>query len=80
MLEELPALSAEEVRAVVEALIFASPQPLTPRELGKVLPGVPKETWQGAVEELKADYAARRAWPAARRGRGQATRSRPGPS
>ena len=56
-LEEAPALSAEEVRAVVEALIFASPQPLTPRELGKVLPGIPKETWQGAVEELKADYA-----------------------
>ena len=56
-LEEAPALSAEEVRAVVEALIFASPQPLTPRELGKVLPGVPKETWQGAVEELKVDYA-----------------------
>jgi segregation and condensation protein B len=55
-LEEAPALSAEDVRAVVEALVFASPQPLTPRELGKVLPGVPKETWQGAIEELKADY------------------------
>jgi segregation and condensation protein B len=55
-LEETPALSAEDVRAVVEALVFASPQPLTQRELGKVLPGVPKETWQGAIEGLKADY------------------------
>jgi segregation and condensation protein B len=55
-LEEAPVLGAAEVRAVVEALVFASPQPLTPRELGKVLPGVPKETWQGAIEELKADY------------------------
>jgi segregation and condensation protein B len=54
--QELPALSAEEVRAILEALIFASPQPLTPREFGKVLPGVPKEEFQASLEELKADY------------------------
>ena len=45
------------MRAIVEALVFASPQPLTPREIGKVLPGVPKEDWQAALEDLKADYA-----------------------
>lgn len=55
--DEIPALTAEEVRAVVEALVFASPQPLTAREIGKVLPGVPKEDWQAALEGLKADYA-----------------------
>jgi segregation and condensation protein B len=55
--EELPALGADEVRAIVEALVFASPHPLTPREIGKVLPGVPKEEWQNALEDLMADYA-----------------------
>jgi segregation and condensation protein B len=57
LLGEAPPLSADEVRAVVEALIFASPEPLTAREIGKVLPGVAKEAWQAAVEELRVDYA-----------------------
>jgi segregation and condensation protein B len=57
LLGEAPPLSGDEVRAIVEALIFASPEPLTPREIGKVLPGVAKEAWEAAVEELKADYA-----------------------
>jgi segregation and condensation protein B len=55
--EEAPILPPEEVRAVLEALIFASPQPLTPREIGNVLEGVPKEAWQAAVGEIRADYA-----------------------
>ncbi len=55
--DELPALTADEVRGIVEALVFASPQPLTPREIAKVLPGVSKEEWQAALEELQADYA-----------------------
>jgi segregation and condensation protein B len=55
--EDVPVLPPEEVRAVLEALIFASPQPLTPREIGKVLGGVPKEAWQAAVAEIRADYA-----------------------
>jgi segregation and condensation protein B len=54
---EPPSLPAEEVRAILEALIFASPQPITPREVGKVLAGVERERWQAALEELKADYA-----------------------
>jgi segregation and condensation protein B len=55
--EEAPILPPEEVRAVLEALIFASPQPLTPREIGNVLEGVPKEAWQAAAAEIRADYA-----------------------
>jgi segregation and condensation protein B len=55
--EEAPVLPPEEVRAVLEALIFASPQPLTPREIGKVLVGVPREAWQAALAEIRADYA-----------------------
>ena len=50
-------LPAAEVRAVLEALIFVSPHPLTPREIEKVLGGVPKKEWQRALEEIRADYA-----------------------
>ena len=52
-----PVLPATELRAVLEALVFASPQPLTPREIEKVLGGVPKRDWQAALEEIRADYA-----------------------
>jgi len=57
-LEETPesVLPAADVRAVLEALIFASPQPVTPREISRVMGGVPREAWQAALEELKADY------------------------
>ncbi len=54
--EEAPVLPPQEIRAILEALIFASPQPLTPREIGQVMGGVPKEAWQAALEELRADY------------------------
>jgi segregation and condensation protein B len=52
-----PVLPAAEVRAVLEALVFASPQPVTPREIEKVLGGVARKDWQAALEELRADYA-----------------------
>ena len=55
--EEAPVLPPQEVRAVLEALVFASPQPLTPRDIARVLGGIPKEAWQAALEELKADFA-----------------------
>lgn len=55
--EEGGALRPEEVRASLEALIFASPQPLTPREIGRLLGGVSTREWRAALEELKADYA-----------------------
>ena len=55
--EDSSVLPAREVRAIVETLVFAAPQPLSPRELGRVLGGVPEEDWQRALEELQADYA-----------------------
>ena len=51
-----PILPPAEVRAVLEALVFASPHPVTPREITRVMGGVPREAWQAALEELKAEY------------------------
>ena len=45
-----------EVRAVVEALMFASPEPITPRMLFKLLAEEPKEDVQAALDGLRADY------------------------
>jgi segregation and condensation protein B len=45
-----------ELKAIVEALIFASPEPLTPKALVKLLEAEPKEDVQAAVEALKKDY------------------------
>jgi segregation and condensation protein B len=55
---EVSVLPPAEIRAVLEALIFASDQPITAREIGQVLgAGVPREDWEAALEELKAEYA-----------------------
>jgi segregation and condensation protein B len=54
---EAPILPAQEVRAIVEALVFASQQPITPRQIGQVMAGVPPAAWEAALEELKVDYA-----------------------
>src|SRR5581483_5042775 len=40
----------------LEALIFASPDPLTPKAIYKLLDNEPKEDVQAAIEELKKDY------------------------
>jgi len=50
-----PTVSAE-VRATVEALIFASPEPITPKRLCRLLSEEPKEDVLAAIESLKADY------------------------
>ena len=55
--EPTPVLPPQEIRAVLEALIFTSPQPLTPREIAQVLGGVSKPEWQAALEELRQEYA-----------------------
>jgi len=54
--EETPAVASAEVQAVVEALIFASPEPITPRMLCRLLEDEPKEDVLAAVDALKADY------------------------
>ncbi|HEY1306592.1 MAG TPA: SMC-Scp complex subunit ScpB [Vicinamibacterales bacterium] len=51
-----PATASAEVKSVVEALIFASPEPITPRMLYKLLADEPKEDVMAAVTALKADY------------------------
>jgi len=55
--EEAPILPPQEVRAILEALIFAAHQPITSREIGQVLGGVAKEAWEAALVEMRADYA-----------------------
>ena len=55
--EGAPVLPPAEIKAVLEALIFASPHPVTPRELGQVLGGVPRDAWREALGELQAEYA-----------------------
>ena len=45
-----------ELKTIVEAMIFASPEPLTPKALLKLLDTEPKEDVLAALEELKTDY------------------------
>jgi segregation and condensation protein B len=47
---------AAELKAIVEALIFASPDPLTPKALLKLLDNEPKEDVLAALEDLTHDY------------------------
>jgi segregation and condensation protein B len=47
---------AAELKAIVEALIFASPDPLTPKALLKLLDNEPKEDVLAALEDLERDY------------------------
>jgi len=53
---ELPVRASAEVKAIVEALIFASPDPLTPKAIFKLLDTEPKEDVKAALEGLKKDY------------------------
>jgi len=45
-----------ELKAILEALIFASPDPLTPRTISRLLASEPKEDVLEALAELKKDY------------------------
>jgi len=45
-----------ELKAILEALIFASPDPLTPKALFKIVEGEPKEDIEAALADLKRDY------------------------
>ncbi|HEX5070237.1 MAG TPA: SMC-Scp complex subunit ScpB [Vicinamibacterales bacterium] len=45
-----------ELKSIVEALIFASPDPLTVKTLTKLLDTEPKEDIVAAIEALKEDY------------------------
>src|SRR6187401_3458356 len=47
---------SDDLKPVIEALIFASPDPLTPKMLFKLLESEPKEDVEAALEALKRDY------------------------
>jgi segregation and condensation protein B len=48
--------ASAELKAILEALIFASPEPLTPKAIAKLLTSEPKESIEAALTELKRDY------------------------
>jgi segregation and condensation protein B len=47
---------SDDLKPIIEALIFASPEPLTPKTLFKLLDAEPKEDVEAALAALKADY------------------------
>jgi segregation and condensation protein B len=52
-------VASAELKAILEALIYAAPEPLTPKMLFKLLPDEPREDVAAAVEALRADYESR---------------------
>src|SRR5579862_7621425 len=54
--QEIEPRPSGELKAILEALIFASPEPLTPKAIYKLLDTEPKEDVQAAIAELKQDY------------------------
>jgi segregation and condensation protein B len=46
----------DHLKPIVEALIFASPEPLTLKTLYKLLDGEPREDVDAALEAVRADY------------------------
>ena len=57
--EPAPRLAPSEVKAIVEALVFAAPEPVTLKALQKVLAEEPVEAIEAALAELMSDYAGR---------------------
>jgi segregation and condensation protein B len=55
--EPRPRLDQTQLKAIIEALVFASPEPLTPKMLFKLLSDEPKEDVIAAMDALKQDYA-----------------------
>ena len=49
--------ASNELKAVIEALIFASPDPLTPKTLFKLLESEPREDVEASIAALTDDYA-----------------------
>jgi segregation and condensation protein B len=49
---------SDYLKPIIEALIFASPDPLTPKVLHKLLDSEPKEDVDAALAAVKADYDA----------------------
>ena len=54
--EPRPRMDLAQLEAIVEALVYASPEPLTPKMLAKLLSDEPKEDVQAAIDALVARY------------------------
>jgi segregation and condensation protein B len=48
---------SDHLKPIIEALIFASPEPITPKTLYKLLDGEPKEDVDAALAAVRVDYA-----------------------
>jgi segregation and condensation protein B len=57
--EPQPRMELAQLKAVIEALVFASPEPLTPRMLYRLLNDEPKEDVLAALKAVQADYVDR---------------------
>ena len=57
--ETKPRLDSAQLKAIIEALVFASPEPLTPKMLFKLLNDEPKEDVTAAIEGLRQDWEQR---------------------
>jgi segregation and condensation protein B len=47
---------SEHLKPVIEAMIFASPEPLTPKQMYKLLAEEPREDVDAALAAVRADY------------------------
>lgn len=52
-------IASAELRAIVEALVFASPEPVTLKTLCKLLADEPQEDVTAALEALRSEYESR---------------------
>ena len=59
MTQEPTRVASAELKAIVEALIFASPEPLTPKMLFKLLADEPREDVKAAIDALRVEYEGR---------------------
>src|SRR5687767_4841286 len=57
--ETKPRMDTSQLTAIIEALMFASPEPLTPKMLFKLLNDEPKEDVVAALKSLQQDYQQR---------------------
>lgn len=49
-------MEQEKIKLIIEALLFASHEPLTKKKLAEVLEGIDKESIREALEELRKEY------------------------
>lgn len=57
--EAAPRLDTAQLKAIIEALVFASPEPLTPKMLFRLLNDEPREDVVAALGALRSDYEQR---------------------